>query len=159
MPFHSFFLSMTYTHVTSSHTHTHIHTHTLISPSHTPIYNFIIFLAAYLPEDKEYSVRLFETSLSLQSSNQPVLTAAVLRAADALFQSPQYSLAPTETAACLRILASTKLVTKDMESHTYRHLAMGSAMVKLHHQGAFSDDPALFRTVAQALMQVSIRVT
>ena len=67
----------------------------------------VLFLeraAAYLPEEANYSVRLFETAISLQSSNQPVLTAAVLRAADALFQSPQYSLAPSETASCLRIL-------------------------------------------------------
>ena len=91
----------------------------------------VIFLesaAAYMPEPDKLCI----IALKLQSSEQPVLTAAVFRMIDALFQSPDLSLSSGQLRDCLKILIQKRPMSVDMESQAYFYTSLASGLVKLH---------------------------
>lgn len=115
---------------------------------------FLESAAPLLPEEGRYSVGLLQAALGLQAAGQPVLIAAALRMVDCFFQAPEYNLQPAETVACVSLLASTPLQTKDMESNTYRYLSLGSGLVRLHRQLTLQAAPAeFFPSVCATLLQ------
>ena len=107
----------------------------------------ILFLesaSCYLPtasnenDENDKLLVLFGEMLNLQSCKQPVLTAAVIRSIDAFFQSPNYPMSCTSTVNLLTLLVSTRLQTDDMESHSYRYLALASGFIRLNGMDGLS---------------------
>ena len=114
---------------------------------------FLESAAALLPEEARYSVGLIEVALNLQCCELPVLTAAALRLIDSYLQAPEYDLQPEDTLACVSLLANTPLQTKDMESNTYRYLALGSGLARVHRQITLSKAPTdFFPSICTALL-------
>ena len=93
----------------------------------------IIFLetsAVYFPDTM--LPLLIETSLRLEACGQPLLTAAVCRMIDALFQNTALSLSTDKTSQCIQLLLQMRPTTADMEANTYFCTALASGLIYLH---------------------------
>lgn len=73
-----------------------------------------------------------EIALRLQACEQPVLTAAVCRMIDALYQNSLLSLSGDKCHDSLQILMDMKPATNDMEANTYYCTALASGLTYLH---------------------------
>ena len=73
-----------------------------------------------------------EIALRLQACEQPVLTAAVCRMIDALYQNSSLSLSGDKCHDSLQILLDMKPATADMEANTYFCTALASGLAYLH---------------------------
>ena len=73
-----------------------------------------------------------ETALRLQACEQPVLTAAVCRMIDALYQNSSLSLSADKCHDSIQILIDMKPATNDMEANTYFCTALASGLTYLH---------------------------
>lgn len=93
----------------------------------------ILFLESatvYFPESMICST--CETALRLQACEQPVLTAAVCRMLDALYQNSSLSLSADKCQDSLQMLMDMKPATADMEANTYYCTALASGITYLH---------------------------
>lgn len=93
----------------------------------------ILFLESatvYFPENMICSI--CETALRLQACEQPVLTAAVCRMIDALYQNSSLSLSGDKCHDSIQILLDMKPATADMEANTYFCTALASGLSYLH---------------------------
>lgn len=93
----------------------------------------ILFLESatvYFPESMICST--CDTALRLQACEQPVLTAAVCRMIDALYQNSFLSLSGDKCHDSLQILMDMKPATADMEANTYFCTALASGLTYLH---------------------------
>ena len=85
-----------------------------------------------IADDGDRPKKYFDLLLGLSDCGQAVLTAAALRSLDAYFQSPYLGTNDRQIADCLNTLVTRRLHSPDMESNTYRYLAMASGFVVLH---------------------------
>jgi hypothetical protein len=113
----------------------------------------ILFLESstvYFPENMICTV--CETALRLQACEQPVLTSAVCRMIDALYQNSYLSLSGDKCHASIQILLDMKPATNDMEANTYFSTALASGLAYLHKTDASLSNtllpPAILSLVA-----------
>ena len=104
----------------------------------------ILFLESgtvYFPEAMIRTI--CETALRLQACEQPVLTSAVCRMIDALYQNSSLSLSGDKCHDSIQILLDMKPATADMEANTYFCTALASGLTYLHKTNSDLSDSLL----------------
>lgn len=92
----------------------------------------VIFLeksASCLPESN--FEKLFNIMMNLENCGQPILTAAVYRTIDCLFQDPTNTFSTRILSNCVKTLLQKRPASADMEANTFFCTAVASAVCRL----------------------------